>query len=354
MKKTKQLVIFGICIGLILVGVVLAFFTPVSYFAMFPGDAIDTHQYVKVATKQPNEKGKFLLTTVSLKRASVLDYLFSFTSHEMKLVPESDIKSQDESDKEYERRQEENMRESQNHAIISAYHQAKKPIKVEHVGIEVFELTQNAKSGLKEGDLIQELDHQSMKESVKLLQYLQNKKAGEQVEVKFTRKNKPMIRKIKLVSLPVPKGQKPRAGLGIVPVDRVKVTSDPPARIKTEEIGGPSAGLMFSLEVMDQLLPEDLTRGYTVAGTGTINEKGEVGQIGGIEFKVIAADRKGAQIFFCPKDQQSGDNNEKIAKEMAKRINTKMKIVPVSTLSEAVQYLRKQPTIALATKRSVA
>lgn len=73
---------------------------------------------------------------------------------------------------------------------------------------------------------------------------------------------------------------------------------DPTVKVKTDEIGGPSAGLMFSLEIYNQLTSEDLTKGYQIAGTGTIDEKGAVGPIGGIEQKIVAADKAGAEIFL--------------------------------------------------------
>ena len=71
---------------------------------------------------------------------------------------------------------------------------------------------------------------------------------------------------------------------------------------KTSNIGGPSAGLMFTLEIMNQLLDEDLTKGYNIAGTGEMLEDGTVGRIGGADFKVIAASRQDMEIFFAPAD----------------------------------------------------
>ena len=62
--------------------------------------------------------------------------------------------------------------------------------------------------------------------------------------------------------------------------------------VNTDEIGGPSAGFMFSLEIYNQLTEDDLTRGYNIAGTGTIAPNGKVGEIGGIHQKVIAADKE--------------------------------------------------------------
>lgn len=72
--------------------------------------------------------------------------------------------------------------------------------------------------------------------------------------------------------------------------------------IGLQDVGGPSAGLMFSLGIIDKLTPEDLTGGKFVAGTGTITDDGKVGPIGGIEMKLIAARNAGAQYFFTPAD----------------------------------------------------
>ena len=78
---------------------------------------------------------------------------------------------------------------------------------------------------------------------------------------------------------------------------------DPKVKIDSHEIGGPSAGLMFTLEIYNQLVEDDLTRGHEIAGTGTINEKGEVGPIGGIQQKVVAASDAGAEVFFAPNEK---------------------------------------------------
>ncbi len=66
------------------------------------------------------------------------------------------------------------------------------------------------------------------------------------------------------------------------------------------QYGGPSGGLMFSLQIYQQISGKDLQRGRKIAGTGTINSDGTVGEIGGIDKKVIAAHRAGATIFFAP------------------------------------------------------
>lgn len=114
--------------------------------------------------------------------------------------------------------------------------------------------------------------------------------------------------------------------------------------INSENIGGPSAGLMFSLEVYNQIVKEDLTKGYKIAGTGTMDAEGNVGQIGGIQHKIVAAHKADVDIFFYPRDITEYDTNEKEINEQVKEEGyTDIKIVPVSTLKEAIEYLEKLP-----------
>lgn len=100
--------------------------------------------------------------------------------------------------------------------------------------------------------------------------------------------------------------------------------------IASGDIGGPSAGLMFALGLYDTLTPGDLTQGRTIAGTGTIDETGAVGPIGGITDKVVAAERVGADIFLVPKDNW----NE------LKGVDTgTMKLIEVSSFADALKAL---------------
>lgn len=79
-----------------------------------------------------------------------------------------------------------------------------------------------------------------------------------------------------------------KAGLGISLVNDTTITTTIPVDVNTEEIGGPSAGLMFSLEIYTQLKGINLRDGRQIAGTGTISPDGKVGRIGGIDKKVVA------------------------------------------------------------------
>ncbi|WP_371498987.1 PDZ domain-containing protein [Kitasatospora sp. NBC_00374] len=119
-----------------------------------------------------------------------------------------------------------------------------------------------------------------------------------------------------------------RAIVGIVP--GIDHTYPFKIDIGLQDVGGPSAGLMFALGIVDKLTPGDLTGGTFVAGTGTIADDGKVGPIGGIQMKLIAARDKGAQYFFTPADNCS---------EAAKATPSGLTLVKVGTLQDALGAL---------------
>ena len=103
--------------------------------------------------------------------------------------------------------------------------------------------------------------------------------------------------------------------------------------IDSGDIGGPSAGLMWTLGVIDLLTPGELTGGRVIAGTGTIALDGTVGPIGGIQEKVVAAEHAGAKVFFVPTADAAG----------ARSIAHGIVLVPVKTFQDALDYLQANP-----------
>ncbi len=122
----------------------------------------------------------------------------------------------------------------------------------------------------------------------------------------------------------------PRIGITISPTGD-KLDLPFPVTIEPRKVnGGPSAGLMFTLAVYDALTPQDLTGGHRIAGTGTIDLDGTVGPIGGVQQKVAAAERAGAEYFLCPPD------NYEDAQAAAKHID----VVEVDSADAAIAFLK--------------
>ena len=100
------------------------------------------------------------------------------------------------------------------------------------------------------------------------------------------------------------------------------MSSDVDVNFDTSGVGGPSAGLMFTLDIYDQLNSEDLRKGRKIAGTGTIESDGSVGDIGGAALKVVAAAKAGADIFFVPNNPVDEETLKKT--QMRKRTMKKL------------------------------
>src|SRR5690606_32514479 len=99
--------------------------------------------------------------------------------------------------------------------------------------------------------------------------------------------------------------------------------------IDVSNVGGPSAGLMYTITLLDLLSPDDILAGRVVAGTGTINRFGDVGGIGGVRQKVIAAEREGADVMFVPEANW----------EEALTVGSDLELVMVTSVDDALAWL---------------
>jgi PDZ domain-containing protein len=190
---------------------------------------------------------------------------------------------------------------------------------------------------LQPGDVITSADGHPITMPDQLGPIVQTHKAGQPVRLEVVRDTTASAcpTPTKTLTLDVPVVQNPQntstriIGVSVEPHFVLPVD----VCINAGNIEGPSAGLSWALEIVNQLGPNDLTRGRVIADTGTMDEKGTVGEIGGVAQKEIGAQRQGATIFLVPKTQVAE------AKSAAAARHSKMRIVGVSTLHEAVQVL---------------
>ncbi|MBA2874100.1 SepM family pheromone-processing serine protease [Thermaerobacillus caldiproteolyticus] len=335
MKKRTYVITF-------LFGVIAAFlfiFLQLPYYVTMPGTAQALEPLVHVKNGD-HDKGSFMLTTVRMGRANLFSYLLAHVRPYYELYPLEAIKQEGETDEEYTFRQLQLMEQSKEAAITVAYKKAKKPFSYQSRGVYVMGVLPNmpAQSFLKVGDRIKQIDGKRMETSEQMITYIRTKKKGDRVHVTFERDGKEKT--VTLSLAPFPQSPK-QIGLGVSLGDDYDIKTNPPVHIDSEKIGGPSAGLMFSLEIYNQLVNEDITKGHKIAGTGTINMDGEVGPIGGISQKIVAAHEAGAEIFFAPNEHGAKNSNYREALKTAKKIGTTMKIVPVDTFDDALRYLEK-------------
>lgn len=180
---------------------------------------------------------------------------------------------------------------------------------------------------LKEGDVLVAIAGTKVKSPQQTVKLVQAQKPGTVIRVDINRDGKAMTVKPKLAASPVD----PELGfLGIQSVSNYEGPID--VEYGVEGVGGPSAGMMFSLAIIDKLVPEQINNSKVVSGTGTINSDGQVGPVGGVKQKLDAARTKGSEIFLVAK----GNCEDVIGNEPES-----MPVVPVETLSEALDVLKR-------------
>jgi PDZ domain-containing protein len=326
-----------------------AYYYPLPYYVSMPGDAVELAPIISVENRYP-EEGAFMLTTVRMGGANVFNYSLAKWDSYKDIIPKEEILAHYEDEEEYTRRQLHVMKASQESAILVAYRLANKPVEVFNDGIMVVQTVKGmpGREHFEFGDLITHVDGKSIVTSDELITYIQEKHIGDPVEIAYLRDKKEKKVTVHLVELPLTEEEKalnapPRAGIGISLVTQRRVREEPPVEINTERIGGPSAGLMFTLEIYNQLTQVDITKGYRIAGTGTINADGVVGRIGGIHQKIVAADKAKAAFFFAPHEEGVEGSNYEVAVRAAEDIGTNMKVIPVETVQDALDYLASLP-----------
>lgn len=307
------------------------------YYIYKPGQADQLDDIVQVEDGFKAE-GDLHLVTVSGGQATPIQYILAKLLPFHEIVPIEEARPEGITDKEYMHYQLMLMDNSQSSSMVVAYKAANQEVKIENKGIYVMNVVENmpAEGIIEMGDRILNIDGVDIKEANELVDYVQGKKAGEIIEVLIERDNNKWKEKIKVASFP---DDEAKVGIGIQLVTDQKVVVHPDVAFDSGNIGGPSAGLMFALELYNQLTEEDITKGYHIAGTGEIDFDGNVHRIGGIDKKVVAAHREGIEVFFAPNENNKEDSNYIVAKETAEKINTSMKVVPVDTFQDALDYL---------------
>ncbi|MGO2853333.1 MAG: SepM family pheromone-processing serine protease [Tetragenococcus koreensis] len=338
----KPLILFIIALA-----ICASVFLPLPYYIEKPGSTIDLKELITVNDKKDQEDGSFSLTSVGVQQASVV------TALKAQISPFEDLVSEEEllggaSDEEYDQMQNYYMESSQNTAIQQALKLADRPYDFEYKGVYVMNVMKNSsfKGEVAVGDTVTKVDGKSFENNQDFMDYVQQKSVGDTVKVTYEHDDDTKEASGKLIKLP----SNQKAGIGITLVDHTDITTEDEVDFDVDNIGGPSAGLMFTLEIYEQLTEQNLRQNKNIAGTGTIDNKGKIGRIGGIDKKVASADEAGAQIFFAPNDtltkKEKKENpavksNYQEAQTAADELDTDMKIVPVKTLQDAIDYLEQ-------------
>jgi PDZ domain-containing protein len=202
------------------------------------------------------------------------------------------------------------------------------------LAVQAIEPYSKATGILKAGDVITAVNGTATITADELRAAIGGLRPGAIMSLKIVRANKTLRVHVQTISSPNPPHQTV-VGIAFVPAPPFAFPAKLPIGIKINSgsIGGPSAGLMFTLGILNRLSSTDLTHGQRIAGTGVINLDGTVSAIGGVKQKVIGAQWSGARYFFIPCD---GGNYS----DATRVVGHKMTLVPVNTLDDALGFLK--------------
>ena len=316
-------------VPLVVFGVLAAFVT-VPYVSLGPGPTFNTlgevegKQVVAIdgAPTKPTS-GNLNMTTVSQRDGLTLGQaLVLWASGDQQLLPRSLVFPPEKSRDDIEKSQNADFRNSEDNAQFAALNFLKYP---KAVTVEKVNDPGPSLGKLQSGDAIDAVDGVKVENVKQFSEILKTTKPGQEITLDFRRKNAPPG------SIRITLGHNDDRDYGYLGTAVLDAPWAPFAiDFNLANIGGPSAGLMFSLAVIDKLDEGNLNGGKFVAGTGTIGADGKVGPIGGITHKMQSAQEAGATVFLVPAD------NCDEARSM--RSDT-MQLVKVETLPQSVEAL---------------
>jgi Lon-like protease len=326
-----------VTVGLAILLMSLAALLPVPYVALSPGPTADTlgsedgRQLIVIEGRDTfPTSGQLLLTTVRVsggpesRGMSLLNAVRGFVDPEVAVVPIDRVYPPGETVEQVEQRTAEEMELSQQDATAAALRELDIPVAAE-VAVGSIVEDAPAQGELEAGDVIVSVDRTPAVSPDAVRDAVRSKQAGETVTFLVRRDGTEL--EVPVVTGPSP-DEADVAAVGIAPV--VAYSYPFTVEIQIEDVGGPSAGLMFALGIYDKLTPGELTGGELIAGTGEIDADGEVGPIGGIQQKLVAARDEGASVFLTP----AGNCAEAVG-----AVPDGLRLVRVETLDDAVQAL---------------
>jgi PDZ domain-containing protein len=313
---------------LALIGLVFALnFYRLPVVALSPGPMEDVLARLKVeGSRVYDSEGKLYLTSVGIDdNVRFYEALLDMANRDVQLLPRAQLYPDRQDSTEIDKENAALMDRSKETATVVALR--KVGYDVEPSGVEVTQVVSGAPADgrLLAGDRILAADGRAVASIDQVRKAINRHRDGERVAFRIDRD-----RTRKDVSVPVQEADnQPRVGVllrDLFPELPVRVS------IQTQNnIGGPSAGLMFTLSIIDKLTPEDLTAGRRIAGTGEIALDGAVLPVGGVAEKLIAVHRLGVTTFFIPAGNCDGVRGQ---------VPDGLRLVKVSKIDDALRFLR--------------
>ena len=329
-KRRVLAIVAAVFAGLVLVVAVGAAFVRLPYVLVSPGSASPVEDAIEIEgapTYEHDGSVLFLTVSVSDQRPNAYVVLGGWLDDDVDVLPEEDVFGTN------SRRQERQlnqlaMTESQIVATKVSLERLGYTVPVTSYVVGEIEPGSPAADELEVGDVITAVDGVPVTMVPDLGAAVRTRAAGDPVTLAVTRDDESMT--VTVATRVTPDGPtEGQAQIGIFSAPEYDFPVE--VRIDTGDVGGPSAGLAFTLTILDELSPGDLTGGEEIAVTGTIESDGTVGPIGGVAQKAVAARRAGARLFIVPKAEAAE----------ARSHADGMKIAAVSDVDDALAALER-------------
>jgi len=314
--------------------IAVAVLFPVPYVILTPGPTLNTlgkdssgQPLISITGRQTYPtNGHLNLVTISYEggpgsNMNIFQALRAWLDSSEAVVPQSELFPPGQTAQQTQAQDTEQMASSQQQATAAALTELHIPYQTQ-VQVNSTAAGYPASKVLKAGDLIEEVDGKPVTGETSLSSMITAHPVGSTIQLEVVRSGQ---------TLTLPITSKLSGGTPVIGVqvqDQYKFPFN--VRISVGNIGGPSAGMMFALGIIDMLSPLNLTGGKFIAGTGEITASGQVQPIGGIQQKMVGARAAGATVFLAPAGNCS---------DTAGAVPAGLKVVKVATLSQAVSDL---------------
>lgn len=335
-RRWRNPVLVVLC-SLLGIGIIGGTLVDVPYVALVPGTARDTEPLLAVdGLEEYPSQGEVLFTTVRVRqRPNLWEYLWLNLDSDATVVPERQLLG----DRSIEENRELNlsmMSDSKQLAVAVALEElGYDAIGTDGVVVQRLVPDTPADAVMQLGDTIVAIDGRATMATSVLVDILSGHQPGDRIELTVENLDGADPRAIEVTLAENP--ERPGAGfLGIQPADRIRYGADLDFEVAIDSgsVGGPSAGLAFTLAVLDQLTEGELTGGRQVAVTGTIQADGTVGSVGGVLQKTVAVRDLGVEVFLVPAGLDPAE-----LEAIQARAGDELMVMPVADLDQALEAL---------------
>ena len=296
------------------------------YLAFSPGPISDAADSVVVDEAEvfPPD-GELLMLTVVSQDVNVFEAVIAGVDPTIDLVRKQAVRRPGETDEEYRNRVLQQMDDSNFRSVAVALDYLGFELVPTEVVINEFVEGVPAESVLELGDTIRAINDVPITTVMEVRSQIEGLEPGDTMEVTIERDGVESTVTVELAE------REDEPGVPMIGVVLGELTQPPfPVEIRAGDVGGPSAGMMHTLAIIDTLTEGELTKGRVVAGTGTIRMDGTIGNIGGIRQKVVAAEAAGADYILVPE----GNYEDALTAE-----HDTIEIVPVGSINDALAFL---------------